>query len=81
MIYNVKFPFIICWLDEEKQGELIEIRSVWYGDRPLNFWTNFVVESRTLQYLIYDHLWFWLIQKIKDRWQPMKQERLPKIRH
>ena len=77
----IKLPFIAYCLDQERQGELIEMREIWCGDRPLTIWTWMSVELKTQQYLIYDHFWFWLRQKVEDRWQPMKRERLPRIKN
>ena len=77
----VKLPLIAHCLDQERQSDLIEMREFWYGDRPLNTWTHMSVGLKTQQYLIYDHFWFWLRQKVEDRWQPMKRERLPRIKN
>ena len=75
-----KLPSIACWLEQEQQADLIEMRQFWYADRSLNFWTHLSVGLKTQKYLIFDLFFFSTIQKVKDRFQPMKKDRLPKIK-
>lgn len=78
--YAVKLPLLANWLEQGEQADLIEMRQIWYGDRSLNLWTRFDVRIRTYKHLLYDHFWFWLWDKITSRFQPMKRERLPKVK-
>ncbi len=78
--YAVKLPLLANWLEQGEQADLIEMRQFWYGDRPLNLWTHFDVRIQTYKHLIYDHLWFWLRDKITSRFQPMERERWPRVK-
>ena len=79
-IHAVRLLIFSCWLKQEQQADLIEMRQFWYGDRPLNFWTHLSVGLKTQKYLIFDLFFFSTIQKIKHKFQPMKKDRLSKIK-
>ena len=73
--------WIICLLNEEGQAHLTDLRIDWYGDyQEISRWVDFKIWLKTLKYLIYDYLIPLKLQKIKDRFQPMERERLPKIK-
>jgi len=74
--HAIKLPILANGLDEGAQANLIELRECWYGNRPLNFWTQSNIWVETYKYLIYDHLWFWLRQKVIHVFQPIHRPRL-----
>ena len=79
-LHAEKLLIVSCWLKQEQQADLIEMRQKWYTDRSLNFCTHLLVGLKTHKYLIFDLFFFSTIQKIKHRFQPMKKDRLPKIK-
>ncbi len=65
--YAVKLPGLIRWVNQETQTWLMDMRIVWYEDRPLNRLTHIDVWLKTYKHLIYDHFWFRLWDKITSR--------------
>lgn len=65
--YAVELPCLLNWLNQETQTWLVDMRIVWYGDRPLNRKTHIDVWLKTHKYLLFDHFLFRLWDKMTSR--------------